>query len=93
MAGLLNDRERLQLGGTFHVIRPGLSEFEVREIKLRDFKVPTGAIPRLVRQLSKGDRPEGLSPNGLPVTTPRSLADVRISNGNVTIYRTTGAEK
>jgi len=90
LAGLLNDRERLQLGGTFHVIRPGLSEFEVREIKLRDFKVPTGAIPRLVRQLSHGERPEGLSPNALPVTTPRSLADVRIANGKVTLYKTTG---
>src|SRR5512133_1951545 len=31
LAGLLNDRERLQLGGSFHVIRPGLSEFQVRE--------------------------------------------------------------
>jgi len=90
LAGLLNDRERLQLGGTFHVIRPGLSEFEVREIKLRDFKVPTGAIPRLVRQLSHGERPEGLSPNALPVTTPRSLADVRIANGKVTLYKTRG---
>jgi hypothetical protein len=90
LAGLLNDRERLQLGGTFHVIRPGLSEFEVREIKLRDFKVPTGAIPRLVRQLSHGERPEGLSPNALPVTTPRSLADVRIANGKVTLYKRTG---
>jgi hypothetical protein len=90
LAGLLNDRERLQLGGTFHVIRPGLSEFQVREIKLRDFKVPTGAIPRLVRQLSHGERPEGLSPNALPVTTPRSLADVRIANGKVTLYKTTG---
>jgi len=93
LAGLLNDRERLQLGGTFHVIRPGLSEFEVREIKLRDFKVPTGAIPRLVRQLSHGERPEGISPNALPVTTPHSLGDVRIANGKVTLYKTTGAEK
>lgn len=91
LAGLLNDRERLQLGGTFRVIRPGLSEFEVREIKLRDFKVPAGAIPRLVRQLSKGERPEGISPNALPVTTPRTLADVRIANGHVTVYKTTGA--
>jgi hypothetical protein len=91
LAGLLNDRERLQLGGTFHVIRPGLSEFEVREIKLRDFKVPTGAIPRLVRQLSHGERPVGVAPNALPVTTPRSLADVRIANGKVTLYKTTGA--
>jgi hypothetical protein len=90
LGGLLNDRERLQLGGGFRVIRPGLSEFEVREIKLRDFKVPSGAIPRLVQQLSRGSRPEGVSPNGLAVTTPRSLADVRIANGRVTLYKSTG---
>lgn len=94
LAGLLNDRERLQLGGAFRVIRPGLSEFEVREIKLRDFKVPTGAIPRLLQQLSHGNRPEGVAPNALAVTTPRSLADVRIANGRVTVYKTTtGAEQ
>jgi hypothetical protein len=90
LGGLLNDRERLQLGGAFHVLRPGLSEFEVREIKLRDFKVPSGAIPRLVQQISRGNRPEGVAPNALPVTTPRSLADVRIANGRVTLYKTTG---
>ncbi|MFL5620808.1 MAG: hypothetical protein ACJ79A_20700 [Gemmatimonadaceae bacterium] len=92
LGGLLNDRERLQLGGTFRVIRPGLSEFEVREIKLRDFKVPTGAIPRLLQQISRGNRPEGVAPNALAVTTPRSLADVRIANGRVTLYKTTGAQ-
>ena len=91
LGGLLNDRERLQLGGTFRVIRPGLSEFEVREIKLRDFKVPSGAIPRLVQQISRGTRPEGVAPNALAVTTPRTLADVRITNGRVTLYKTTGA--
>jgi hypothetical protein len=91
LGGLLNDRERLTLGGSFHVIRPGLSEFRVREIKLRDIKVPTGAIPRLVRQISRGNRPEGLAPDALAVTTPRSLADVRIANGRVTLYKTTGA--
>src|SRR5215208_4249141 len=89
LAGLLNDRERLQLGGSFRVIRPGLSEFEVREIKLRDFKVPSGAIPRLVQQLTRGARPEGVAPNALAVTTPSSLADVRIANGRVTLYRAT----
>ncbi|HEV7990766.1 MAG TPA: hypothetical protein VGP25_03030 [Gemmatimonadaceae bacterium] len=88
LAGLLNDRERLQLGGSFRVVRPGLSEFKIREIKLRDFKVPTGAIPRLVQQISHGERPEGIASDALPVTTPRSLADVRIANGHVTLYKT-----
>lgn len=91
LGGLLNDRERLTLGGSFRVIRPGLSEFAVREIKLRDIKVPTGAIPRLLRQISRGNRPDGIAPNALAVTTPRSLADVRIANGRVTLYKTTGA--
>src|SRR5215210_529155 len=89
LAGLLNDRERLQLGGSFRVVRPGLSEFQVREIKLRDFKVPSGAIPRLVQQLTRGARPEGVAANALAVTTPPSLADVRIANGRVTLYRAT----
>ena len=91
VAGLLNDRERLQLGGSFRVVRPGLSEFQVREVRLRDFKVPSGAIPRLLQQISRGNRPEGISPNALPVTTPQGLADVRIANGRVTLYKTTGA--
>jgi hypothetical protein len=89
LGSLLNDRERLSFGGSFRVVRPGLSEFQVREIKLRDFKVPTGAIPRLLQQLQKGKRPEGIAPNALAVPTPKSLADVRIANHQVTLYKTT----
>lgn len=86
---LLNAREPLTLGGTFHVIRPGLSEFRVREVKLRDFKAPTRMIPQLVTQLDRGPRPEGVSPDGIAVRTPPALADVRIGNHRVTLYRTT----
>lgn len=88
LAGLLNDRERLSFAGSFRVVRPGLSEFQIREIKVRDFAVPSGAIPRLLQSLSRGNRPEGLSPNALPVPTPRGLGDVRIANRQVTLYRT-----
>ena len=93
LGGLLNDREKLSICGSFRVVRPGLSEFQVREIKLRDFKVPNGAIPRLLQQLNKGARPDGISPNALPVVTPKSLADVRIANHQVTLYKTTQGAK
>ncbi|MEP6733859.1 MAG: hypothetical protein ABJE10_24650 [bacterium] len=92
LGGLLNEREKLSICGAFRVVHPGLSEFQVREIKLRDFKIPTGAIPRLLSQMSKGNRPEGISADALPVATPKSLADVRIANHQVTLYKTT-AEK
>jgi hypothetical protein len=90
LGGLLNARERIQLGGALHVIRPGMSEFQVRSIKLRDFNVPAGMIPRLVQQITKGKHVEGVAADALPVPTPRNLADVRIANGRVTLYKTAG---
>src|SRR3954469_1603225 len=88
LAGLLNERERVSLGGSFHVVRPGLSEFRLRDVKLREFSVPRAAIPRLVQQITKGKKTEGVADNALPVPTPPSLADVRIANGRVTLYKT-----
>ena len=89
LGGLLNAREKITIGGGFRVVRPGLSEFQVREIKLRDFKVPSGAIPRLLQQIGRGNRPQGIAADALPVPTPATLADVRIANGKVTLYKTT----
>ncbi len=89
LGGLLNDRERVSLGGSFRVVRPGLSEFVLRDVKLRDFSVPRAAIPRLVQQISRGRRPAGISDNAVAVPTPTSLADVRIANRRVTLYKTT----
>ncbi|HEY2026618.1 MAG TPA: hypothetical protein VGG78_06385 [Gemmatimonadaceae bacterium] len=89
LAGLLNERERLSLGGSFHVVRPGLSEFQLRDIKLRQFSIPPGAIPRIVQQITHGKHTPGVADDALPVPTPPSLADVRIGNNRVTLYKTT----
>ena len=88
LGSLLNSRERISIGGSFRVVRPGLSEFQVREVKLRDFKIPTGAIPQLLKAMSRGARPEGIAPDALPVPTPKTLGDVRIANRKVTLYKT-----
>jgi hypothetical protein len=88
LALLLGDRERLQLGGTLRIIRPGFAELQVKELKIRNFSVPQGLIPRLVRQLSRGERSPELSPDGLPLRTPDYIGDVKVSNGQITMYRT-----
>lgn len=87
LAGMLGERERMQFGGTFHVIRPQLAEFEVKDIRLRDFSVPPAMIPRLLRQIERGARPEGLSPDGLPIVIPPYVGDVRIGNDRITLYK------
>lgn len=87
LAMLLGEQERLQLGGTIRIIRPGSGELRVRELRIREFPLPAALIPRIIRQISRGDRPAGVSPDGLPIQTPPYIGDVRIANGQITLYR------
>lgn len=88
LAGMLGDKEPLELSGRFRVVRPGLGEVEVDQIRLRDIPIPRAILPRVVRQLSRAPGTEGISPTGLPVRIPEYLGDVRIANGRITLYRT-----
>src|SRR2546423_5747368 len=88
LAGMLGEREQMQFGGTFHVIRPQLAEYQVKDVKIRDLSIPQAMIPRVLRQTERGSRPDGLSDDGLPIVVPRFLGDVRIANGRVTLYKT-----
>lgn len=90
LAGLLGDRERVQFGGTFAVLRPGLAEFQVKEIRIRDFTVPRALVPRLIRQMGRGSRPDGIAPDALPLVIPSYIADIRVAKGKVTVYKNQG---
>lgn len=87
VAALLGDRERVQLGGTLRIVRPGLGEFRVTELKLRDFTLPKALIPRILSQMSR-NRPVDVAPDALPLRTPNHIADVRVGNGIITMYKT-----
>jgi hypothetical protein len=89
LSGFLSDRERMQFGGAFHIVRPGLAEFRVQEIRLRDFPIPPRAIPKLLQRVERGARPPGLSPDGLPLVVPDYIGDVRVEPGKITLYKST----
>jgi hypothetical protein len=87
MAALLGERERVQFGGRLRILRPGLAEFRVTELKLRDFTLPRALIPRIVGQMAR-NRPADIAAHALPLRTPSHIADVRVANGMVTMYKT-----
>jgi hypothetical protein len=87
VAMLLGDRERLHLCGELRIIQPGFAELRVKELKIRELSLPQGLIPRLIRQISRGERPSGLSEDGLPLRTPDYIGDVRVQNGQITLYK------
>jgi hypothetical protein len=84
---LLGERDSVRFGGTINMLRPGLGEFLVQEVKLGRFEVPTALIPRLLSQMKRGKQVEGISQNGLPMVMPAYISDVRISNGKITLYK------
>jgi hypothetical protein len=88
LAGMVGRRERIQLGGTFAIIRPGLAQFVVEDVRLGELPIPRGAIPKVLRQIRRGTRPAGVAENGLPFVVPTYLADARVADGKVTLYKT-----
>lgn len=89
LASILSDRDSVRLGGTMNVIRPGVGQFLVQEVRLGSLAFPSGLVPTLVQQFRRGAVPDGVAPNGLPMPLPNYISDIRISNGRVTIYKNT----
>lgn len=88
VAGMLSDREPVQFTGVLAIAQPGLAEFRVTSLRIKDFAVPSGMIPSLLERMGHGPRPAGASPNGLPFAVPRYIADVRVHDGKITLYKT-----
>lgn len=88
LGALLGDRDSVTLGGTINMLRPGLGEFLIQEVKIGRLSLPSALIPRILTQMKKGSRPEGISGNGLPMVMPQYISDVRISDGKITLYKT-----
>lgn len=84
---LLGSRDSVLFGGTINMLRPGLGQFVVQQLKLGRLDVPSGLIPRLLTQMKRGKNVEGVAQNALPMVMPAYISDVRISNGKITLYK------
>jgi hypothetical protein len=85
---LLGSRDSVLLGGTIHMLKPALAEFQVQEVKLGKLEVPKALIPRLITQMTHGkNKALGISESSLPMVMPAYISDVRIANGKITLYK------
>ena len=87
LAGFLSDRDTVQFGGNFEILRPGLAQYRVREIRFAELSVPERLIPKLLARVRRGARPEGVTDDGLPLVVPPYIGDVRVAGGKVTLYK------
>jgi hypothetical protein len=87
LAGMLGDREPVRFGGTIDIVRPGLAELRVQSLRIRDLPVPSSMIPKLIHSSGRDRRPAGVAADALPIPVPSYIADVRIRNGKITLYK------
>lgn len=87
LAALLGSgRDTVQLSGTVDLVRPGLAEFRVTNVTIQQLTVPSPVLPRLVARIRR-TAPDGVAPTGFPFPLPPYIADLRIGNGKVTLYK------
>lgn len=90
LGALLGDRDSVILGGTINMLGAGRGEFLIQEVKIGRLNLPSALIPRIVTRIKTGNRTVGVSGNGLPMVMPEYISDVRIADGKITLYKTTG---
>jgi len=88
LGSFFGDAETVMFGGTLAIVNPGLAVYRVKELRIRDMSVPSPMIPKLLRRVEHGSRPPGLADDALPMLVPRYIADVRVQNGKITLYKT-----
>jgi hypothetical protein len=87
LAGMLNDRETVQLSGTFNVVKPGMAAFTVQNATVGHVTLPQGMIPRLIQEIDHGARPNTLPDNALLLPVPSQVGDIRVASGKVILYK------
>ena len=85
----LKGRDTLRLEGTIDAIRPGLAQYRVRRLEIKGFDVPQRVIPSLVGTMRGPFKADSLAEEGIAIPMPKFVADVRVSNGRITLYRAT----
>ncbi len=89
LESLLGDsRQTVELTGTLDVVRAGLAQFRVKEVKLGELIVPPQAIPQVVSRLGRSDRDPGVAADGIQFPLPAYVGDVRVAKGKITLYKT-----
>lgn len=83
----LDGRDTLRMAGTLDLVRPGLAEYRVRELRLKGIDVPPRLIPALVGAMHRAVTADSLPSDALPIPLPKAVADVRVANGKVTLYK------
>lgn len=87
LTGVVSGRQQLTVRGRIEVQKAGRAQFRIDEIALGELKLPAAAIPRMAGGIAVSDRDAATAADGIPFPVPRTLADIRVGKGRITLYK------
>jgi hypothetical protein len=88
-AAVLAEADTVYFAGRLSVVQPEVGQYRVSELRLQQFRVPPGIVPRVLRGIDRNERPPGVSPDALALPLPAHIGDISIGGGVVILYRHT----
>lgn len=87
LGSMLDGRQPVLIGGRLSMLKPGLLGLRVTQMSVNELRLPSGLIDRIVRRISVKQRTDSLAPDVIAIPVPEAVADVRISNGKIVLYK------
>ncbi|MGV3708321.1 MAG: hypothetical protein ACO1Q7_05725 [Gemmatimonas sp.] len=90
---MLSARDTVEMAGRLEMIRPGLAQMRVQEVIVRGIPLPPRVVPPLLNALRKSTpASDAISDNAIAFPLPKTVSDVRVSRGRVTLYKSTSTK-
>ena len=87
LSGIVEGKQELTVRGRVEVLRAGRAQFRVDELALRELKLPSAVIARVLGRVAMQNRDASTAADAIPLSVARELGDVRMAKGRVTLYK------
>lgn len=87
VSDMLSARDTVEMAGNLEMVHPGLAQFRVREVIVRGITLPPRVVPPLLSSLRKRTQRDSIADDAVALQLPKSISDVRVSRGRVTLYK------
>ncbi len=103
LGGAIGGRDLLRMSGTLALAQPGYADYRVTSLRLKGIDVPSPLVPTFLRIVREGAQragsarnaeradstavPAPIAADALRIALPSQIADVRVRNGRLTLYR------
>lgn len=87
LATMLDGRQPVVIGGRLAVTEPGTLGLQVTHLTVNDLRLPRALVERIVGRIGMRARADSLAPGVIAMPLPKGVAEARVTNGKVVIYK------